>query len=238
MLLRYRESSLFIYALGVSVIAFVSNSVEALLIPSLINGALGLVLGSKRLPMKLLLTLLALSIWGAFLNGLYFHNTGEVIISTQVLTVKSGAIESFLVVNFRFFLVVGATLTMLGLVNIRDLIKSLERDLRMPPGLAFSIAYAFRLFPLLSRDLNEVLVARRERGVGTNIINPNNLRSTLLPILNLSYERAVWGGISAELRGLSFRKSLKRKPLGPGDLIIILALTAQWLISYLIPLLV
>ncbi len=238
MLLKYRESSLFIYALGVSVIAFVSNSVGALLIPSLINGALGLMLGSKRLPMKLLLTLLVFSTWGAFLNGLYFHNTGEIVVSTRVLTIRSGAIESFLTVNLRFFLIVGATLTMLGLVNIRDLIKSLERDLRMPSGLAFSIAYAFRLFPLLSRDLSEVLIARRERRVGTNVINPKNLRSVLLPILNLSYERAVWGGISAELRGLSFRKSLKGRPLGPGDLIIMLALTVQWLISYLVPLLV
>ncbi|MEM4824015.1 MAG: energy-coupling factor transporter transmembrane component T, partial [Zestosphaera sp.] len=186
------------------------------------------VLGGKKLPQKLLAILLLLNAWGAFLNGLYFHNFGEVIISTQAIVIRRGAIESFLLVSLRFFLVVGATLLMLGLVNVRDLIKSLERDLRIPPGIAFSIAYAFRLFPLLSKDLSEIYVARKERGVTSVVLKPSDLRSILLPLLNLSYERAVWGGISAELRGLRLRKMSDRKSLGVGDLIILSTLILQW----------
>lgn len=233
MRLRYRESTLFLYALGISLIAFIANSVESLLLPSIINGILGFVLGGKKMPRKLLVVLLVLNMWGAFLNGLYFHNFGEIIVSTQVIVVRRGAIESFLLVSFRFFLIVGATLLMLGLVNVRDLIKSLERDLKIPSGIAFSIAYAFRLFPLLSKDLSEVYIARKERGLTSIILRPSNLRSILLPLLNLSYERAVWGGISAELRGLRLRKTSGRKPLGLGDLIILTALILQWIIVLL-----
>ncbi|MEM1796171.1 MAG: energy-coupling factor transporter transmembrane component T [Zestosphaera sp.] len=228
MKLKYRESTLFLYALGISLVAFIANSINSIMLPSLLNGILGFVLGGKKLPQKLLAILLLLNAWGAFLNGLYFHNFGEVIISTQVIVIRRGAIESFLLVSLRFFLVVGATLLMLGLVNVRDLIKSLERDLRIPPGIAFSIAYAFRLFPLLSKDLSEIYVARKERGVTSVVLKPSDLRSILLPLLNLSYERAVWGGISAELRGLRLRKMSDRKSLGVGDLIILSTLILQW----------
>lgn len=233
MKIRYRESTLFLYALGVSLIAFLTSSIKSLVIPSLSNGVLGLVLGSKKMPWKLLAALLILNMWGAFLNGLYFHNFGDVIISTQVIVVRKGAIESFLLVSFRFFLIVGSTLLMLGLTNVRELIKSLETDLRIPSGIAFSIAYAFRLFPLLSKDLSEIYIARKERGFTSIIIRPSNLRSILLPLLNLSYERAVWGGISAELRGLGFRRISKKKPLGLGDFIILLALIMQWIIVFI-----
>lgn len=231
MKLRFRESTLFLYALGISLIAFTSNSIRSIIFPSLINGIVGFTLGRKKLPQKLLVSLLLLNVWGAFLNGLYFHNFGEVIISTQVVVIREGVIESFLLVSLRFFLVVGATLLMLGLTNMRDLIKSLERDLRIPPGIAFTITYAFRLFPLLSKDLSEVYISRRERGFSSMLLNPRNLKSILLPLLNLSYERAVWGGISAELRGLSMRRIRERKSLSLGDLAIFCALILQWVFA-------
>ncbi len=229
---RYRESTLFLYALGTSLLAFVASSVESLIFPSLINGILGFALGSKKIPQKLLMVLLILNAWGAFINGLYFHNTGEEVISIQALTIKRGAVESFLIVTLRFFLIAGSTLIMLGLANVRDLIRSLERDLRIPSGIAFSIAYAFRLFPLLSKDLSEIRIARKERGSTSVVLSPKHLRSILLPMLNISYERAVWGGISAELRGLRLRKISKRESPGLGDLIILSALALQWIISF------
>ncbi|MEO3994062.1 MAG: energy-coupling factor transporter transmembrane component T [Desulfurococcaceae archaeon TW002] len=231
MKLKFRESTLFLYALGISLIAFISNSIKSIMFPSLINGIVGFALGRKKLPQKLLVTLLLLNVWGAFLNGLYFHNTGEVIISTQVIIIREGAIKSFLLVSLRFFLVVGATLLMLGLTNMRDLIKSLERDLRIPPGIAFTITYAFRLFPLLSRDLSEVYITRKERGFSSMILNPKNLKSILLPLLNLGYERAVWGGISAELRGLGMRRIQERKSLSLGDFMIFCTLILQWILA-------
>lgn len=228
----YRESTLFLYALGISLMAFIANSVKSIILPSLLNGISGFILGGKRLPQKLLAILLLLNAWGAFLNGLYFHNFGEVIVSAQVIVIRRGAIESFLLVSLRFFLVVGATLLMLGLVNVRDLIRSLERDLKISPGIAFSIAYAFRLFPLLGKDLSEIYLARKERGFTSIVLKPGDLRSILLPLLNLSYERAVWGGISAELRGLRLRRTPKRKSIGAGDLIILSALILQWVIVF------
>ncbi|MCC6032475.1 MAG: energy-coupling factor transporter transmembrane protein EcfT [Desulfurococcaceae archaeon] len=228
---RYRESTLFLYALGASLLAFVANSVKSLILPSLINGILGFASGSKKIPQKLLAALLVLNAWGAFINGLYFHNVGDEIVSIQAVTIRSGAVESFLILTLRFFLIVGSTLLMLGLVNVRDLIRSLERDLRVPSGIAFSIAYAFRLFPLLSKDLSEIRIARKERGFTSVVLSPKHLRSILLPMLNISYERAVWGGISAELRGLRLRKVSGRKPLGLGDVIILSALALQWVIS-------
>lgn len=236
-MLQYRKSTPFIYAIGTSVMAFVGNSVKFLLLPSLINGVVGFVFGSKKLPIKLLLLLLILNVWGAFINALYFHNVGDVIVEVPFITVRSGVIESFSLVSLRFFLIVGATLIMLSMSNPRDLIRSLEKDLRIPPEIAFSIAYALRLFPLMSKDVNEVLIARKEREAGTFVLNPSNLRSTLTPLLNLSYERAVWGGISAELRGLKFRRVLRKDPVRVGDLLIMLALILQWMASYTISLL-
>ncbi|MEM0297711.1 MAG: energy-coupling factor transporter transmembrane component T [Zestosphaera sp.] len=234
--LKYRKSTPFIYAIGVSVMAFVGNSVRFLLLPSLVNGMVGFTFGSKKMPVKLLLLLLLLNTWGSFVNALYFHNAGEVVMDTPFITIRSGVVESFSLVGLRFLLVVGATLVMLSMSNPRDLVRSLERDLRIPPGIAFSIAYAFRLFPLMSRDLSEVLISRKERGVRTFVLNPSNLRSVLLPLLNLSYERAVWGGISAELRGLRSRRNVRGDSIGVGDLLIILALILQWIASYLISL--
>lgn len=232
MKLRYRESTLFLYALVISLIAFIASSAKSIVIPSLLNGIPGFILGGRKLPQKLLAMLLLLNAWGAFLNGLYFHNFGEVIISTQIIVIRRGAVESFLLVSLRFFLVVGATLLMLGLVNVRDLVRSLERDIKIPPGIAFSIAYAFRLFPLLSKDLSEIYLARKERGFTSIVLKPRDLRSILLPLLNLGYERAVWGGISAELRGLRIRRTSRGKSVGAGDLIILSALTLQWVLVF------
>lgn len=236
-MLEYRKSTPFMYAIGVSMIAFVGNSVDFLLLPSLINGIIGFALGSRKLPIRLLLLLLILNVWGAFINALYFHNIGDVVAEISFVTVRSGVIESFFLVSLRFSLIVGATLIMLGMSNPRDLIRSLEKDLRVPPGIAFSIAYALRLFPLISKDVNEVLIARKEREASTFILNPNSLRSVLMPLLNLSYERAVWGGISAELRGLKSRRVLRRDPVRVGDVLIMMALILQWIASYTISLL-
>ncbi|MGB9831614.1 MAG: energy-coupling factor transporter transmembrane component T, partial [Fervidicoccus fontis] len=200
---KIKPSMLFIYAIAVSIMAFVFNLPSSLLIPSLLNFILGICYGRKTLPMKLIFVILMINAWGALINGIYFHNTGPMLFKIGGLSVRYNALTSFLLVNLRSFLIIGSTLFMLGMSGgSRELIRSLERDLGMPPWIAFSISHAFRLFPLISRDYRELQIARKERKAGTNILNPLILKEVLISILNVSYERAQWSGISAELRGV------------------------------------
>jgi len=224
-----KPSFLFLYAVIVSAMAFVFGSSRSLLLPASLNTLLGFSLGRKSLPMKLVLAILLLNGWGAALNGIYFHNTGYVILSFGAVTIKSGAFQSFAVLNLRFLLIIGSTLFMLGMSGgSRELVKSLERDLRMPSWMAFSISHSFRLFPLISRDYGELMIARKERGIGSNVMNPAVLKEVLFSIMNVGYERAIWSGISAELRGVRLRKAGRREPLSTYDVALLVLAAAEW----------
>lgn len=226
---RIKPSVLFLYAIAVSAMAFVFSSPASLAFPAVLNAALGFPIGRKSLPMKLIFIILLFNAWGALLNGIYFHNSGEVLLSLGSFTLRSEALSSFITLNLRFFLIIGATLFMLGLSGgSRDLVRSLERDLGMPSSIAFSISHAFRLFPLLSKDYGELIAARRERRVGTNVLNPFVLKEVLVSMLSVSYERAVWSGISAELRGVKLRKRRMRERMSVKDLAVVALAASEW----------
>ncbi|MGC9115378.1 MAG: energy-coupling factor transporter transmembrane component T [Fervidicoccaceae archaeon] len=228
-----KPSVLFLYSMAVSAMAFIFSSPAALAVPAILNSILGFPLGRRSLPMKLVFIILIFNMWGALLNGIYFHNEGFVVLSIGGFAVRSGAFASFITLNLRFFLIIGATLLMLGLSGgSRELVRSLERDLGMPPWIAFSISHAFRLFPLLSRDYGELIVARKEREVGTNIFNPIVLKEVLFSMLSVSYERAVWSGISAELRGVKIRKRSMRGKIELQDLAVLALAAAEWVYAF------
>ncbi len=232
--LGFKPSSLFIYSLTMASLAFIGRSVEFLLIPAVVNGVLGFSLGFRRISPKLLTALMIVNVWGALINAIYFSNIGNTILDLGFMKINSGVIKAFLMVSLRFFLVVGSTLMMLSLSNARDLIKSLESDLRIPSSVAFSIAYAFRLFPLMARDFREVSIAREERGLKTYTLNPKHLKTLLTPLLSVGYERALWAGISSEVRGLRSRRRVRsNRGYGVGDLLIFLAIIAQIIVAFL-----
>jgi len=230
----FKPSSLFIYSLTMASLAFIGRSVEFLLIPAVVNGVLGFGLGSRKIGLKLLVALMIINVWGALINAVYFSNVGTTLLDLGFIKINSGVVKAFLMVSLRFFLVVGSTLIMLSLSNARDLIKSLESDLRIPSSVAFSLAYAFRLFPLMTRDFKEISIAREERGLKTFTLNPKHLKTLLTPLLSVGYERALWAGISSEVRGLSSRRKVRsNRNLSVGDLLIFAALSAQVLTAFL-----
>ena len=204
-------TSLFIYALAITVLAFVFKDIRQLAVIGLVNGFLGIYFGLRRY--KWIILLLLLSAWGTFLNALAVSNTGPTLYQFGPITIKEGAIHATIAITLRLTSIAGAALIFFALTKPRDIIRYLESELRIPKGISFAIAYAIRLFPLMQKDYREIQIARMERGFRKTPLSPSDIKSILLPLLSLGYERAIWVGIAAELRGFRLRETRKRKPI-------------------------
>ncbi|BAN90820.1 ABC-type cobalt transport protein [Aeropyrum camini SY1 = JCM 12091] len=228
--LKPRPWALFIYGVLVTVIAIVGSGRE-LLATFLITGVPGFLLGLARY--RFLVLLIPLTVIGTFLNALAIYYTGlarepgEVVAKIWVVEIPQFAVETTAVIALRVFSFAGAGLLLVSLVSPRDALRSLTEELGLPKGLAFSLAFALRLFPLIRRDLSEVMAVRRLRGYRTIPISPGDYMSIIAPLLNVSLERAVWVGISAELRGFRLRRVKRRLVLGLPEAVLAVLLAVQ-----------
>ena len=202
------SSILFLYALVVSLLAYAYRDIYDLLFIGLINAVLGLVYGYRY---KLLWLLLALGLWGTFINAYVVSNTGQIVFSWGWIIIREGVLTATTAIFMRLLSIVGATLFFIGNSTPFELIKSLISELRLPKGIAFSISYAIRLIPLMRKDYEEIRIARLERGYRRIPYLPNDLKTFLLPLLNIAYERAIWAGIAVELKGFRLGKVKYRK---------------------------
>lgn len=224
---------IFIYALIVSLLAFMIKRIDHLIIIGSMNLVSGASLGFRRF--RGLIILYIAGVIGLFINSLLVSNRGEVVFSLGWLVVREGVLRSVADIFFRLGMIFGATLLFLSLTEPREFIKDLERYLRLPKGVVFSIFYALRLYPLLAKDLDEIMLVRSERMRRRMIITPGDVNSLVVPLLNISLERAVWAGIAAEMRGLSIRRPVYRgKRFSTTDLLIITFLMIQILITIFI----
>ena len=229
---RPSPTSTFIYALAVTALAFTFREPRQLLVVGLPNGLLGFSLGFRRSKWIILLFLIAL--WGTFMNALIVANTGDLVSSIGPLEVRVGALTATLTIGLRLLAIAGAALIFFSSTSPRDLIRHLEAELRLPKGLAFSIAYSLRLFPLMQRDFREIQLARVERGYRRFPLTPSDVRSIMLPLLSVGYERAVWTGIGAELRGFASRKRRMKAEFGLPELLVLASLALQ-ILAAIIP---
>lgn len=224
-------TSTFLYALVITALAFTFREQRQLAAIGLPNGLFGFSLGFRR--SKWVILLFALAIWGTFLNSLIVANTGDLVVHMGPLEVRVGAINATLTIGLRLLAIAGAALIFFSSTSPRDLIRHLEAELRLPKGLAFSIAYSLRLFPLMQRDFREIQLARLERGYRRFPITPTDVRSMMLPLLSVGYERAVWTGIGAELRGFASRKVRMKAIFGFPELMVSASIALQVIIAFI-----
>lgn len=228
---RPTPTSTFLYALAVTALAFTFREARQLAAIGLPNGVLGFSLGFRR--SRWIILLFSTAVWGTFLNALIFANTGIPVAQIGPLTVRMGAINATLTIGLRLLAIAGAALIFFSSTSPRDLIRHLEAELRLPKGLAFSIAYSLRLFPLMQRDFREIQLARAERGYRRVPLTPTDVRSIMLPLLSVGYERAIWTGIGAELRGFASRKRRMKAEFGIPELMVLASITLQIIIAFI-----
>ncbi|GBF08862.1 conserved hypothetical protein [Aeropyrum pernix] len=228
--LKPRPWALFVYGVLVTIIAIVGSGRE-LLATFLITGVPGFVLGFVRY--RFLVLLIPLTVIGTFLNALAIYYTGlarepgDIVARIWVIEIPEFAVETTAVIALRVFSFAGAGLLLVSLVSPRDALRSLTEELGLPKGLAFSLAFALRLFPLIRRDLGEVMAVRRLRGYRTIPLSPSDYMSIIAPLLNVSLERAVWVGVSAELRGFRLRRVRRRLTFGLPEAFLAILLIIQ-----------
>lgn len=202
---RPLSTTLFIYALAVSLLAFVVRDLREMLLPGFLNMLIGFIPGFRKF--RLIILLFFLGMIGLSLNSLLVANTGRIIIDlSPLIVIRENALNAIASISLRLGMISGATLFFLSLADPRSVIKDLERDLRLPKGIVFSVFYALRLYQLMKKDLDEISLSRVERGFRRTPILPGDTLSLIIPLLSVGIERALWAGISAEVRGLSLRK--------------------------------
>ncbi len=221
-----RPSTLFLYSLVITVLAFIYRDPLELAFIAVPNISLGLVLGVRRF--RLLLILFVIGYLGLFINTLIVVNRGEEVFSIGPLIVREEALNAFISIGLRLLAIAGATMIFLSLIDPYRAVKSLENDLRLPKGISFSIYYALRLLPYLEKVVRDIRDIRRMRGYRGFILTPMDFASILRQLLSLLVERAIWTGIAMELRGFSLRR-VRREPikLDLGDYIVLLAALTQ-----------
>ena len=232
---RPSPSIALVYAVGVTGIAFFLRDVNALAVVALGNALAGCLVGCRRY--WWVLVMYFFSLWGVFLNAYFFANTGEIMWEWGPIVIREGAVVASLILAFRLLTIAGVGIFFLGIIDLREFVRSLEKELRIPSGFAFSMAYSLRLLPLMKKDYSELSIARKERGLRRYPVTPKDLKTLLIPLLGLGIQRALWAGIAAELRGLSLRKVRHEISMDFPDIILISCLVAQIMFSLSHPLL-
>ncbi len=227
---RVFPATWFIYSLIMTALAFTIRSEIALMLPAIPNFILGLIL-SLRKKYYLFPIAFLLAVWALFLNAVLFVNYGEPVVVVGPLVIRSNALWATLIVTVRIMTITGAAMIFVSMINPRELIISLERQLGLPKGLAFALSLALRLIPLMTYDYHEILFIRRQRGYRTKLVIPTDVIGVLLPLVAVGIDRAYWIGIAAELRGFQLRKRRFNPKYTLWDLLVIAAAIAQTIVS-------
>ena len=218
-------SVVFIYALVLTSVALLLKDPHRLLPIVVFNVSLSLIAGLRKVWWLYLLILVA-SV-GVFTNAIFFANTGPVVMDAGFLVVRENALKAFVTVTLRVALITGVGAFFVALFEPLEIIKGFTRELYMPASISLSLSYALRLLPLLRRDLEEIMFFRRQRGYRKRPLSFDELASTLSALLITGFERALWSGVSLELRGFRNYRPSHGVSFNICDVLIITALTAQ-----------
>lgn len=206
-----RASTLFIYVLSVTALVFLSKSTGLYLV-ALLNFTLGVSLSYRNKTLiKIFAVFVLLTLWGVLISSLMMVNVGEPILNLGFLVIRRSVLNALINIGARLLAIMGSTLIFISQTNPYHTLKSLENDLKLPKYVVFPTAYALRLIPLIRRDYENLVMCRAQRGFRKTPLTPIDVLTILRPLLSLSYERAVWAGVAAELRGLNLRKPWREK---------------------------
>lgn len=221
---------LFIYGLVLTLVLFIDRDALSLALIGVPNAIVGFTLGWRKY--KVLIALFLVGFVGLAINALLLTNVGPAVLVVGPLIVRAGAVNTFVTIGLRITGIAGVAFLFVSLVDPALTVRSLERELRLPKGVCFALAYALRLIDLMSKDLREVQGVRVLRGYRSVPITPSDIKSVLTPLLSVGYERALWVGIAAELRGFRLRK-VGKEPLRIGwrEAIVLTLLALQVLIA-------
>ena len=217
--LKPKPWALLAYSVGVTIIAVASSSWQTLAVTFLLAGLPGILLGLARF--RFLVLLVPLTVIGTFINTMMIYyagvarEPGSIVFEAGPLEVPEFALETTGIIALRVFSFSGAGLLLVSLTHPRGALRSLSEEVGLPKGIAFSLAFALRLLPLVRRDLGEIMAVRRLRGYRTLPITPSDYSTIIAPLLSVTLERALWVGISSELRGFRLRR-VKRRRLEAG----------------------
>ncbi len=201
---------LFIYGLVLTLVLFIDRDALSLALIGGPNALMGFALGWRKY--KVLIALFLIGFVGLAINALLLTNVGPAMLVVGPLIIRVGAVNTFVTIGLRITGIAGVAFLFVSLVDPALTVRSLERELRLPRGVCFALAYALRLIDLMSKDLREVQGVRVLRGYRSAPITPSDIKSVLMPLLSVGYERALWVGIAAELRGFRLRK-VSKEPL-------------------------
>lgn len=221
---------LFIYGLVLTLVLFIDRDALSLALIGVPNAFIGFALGWRKY--KVLIALFLIGFAGLAINALLLTNVGPAVLVVGPLIVRAGAVNTFVTIGLRITGIAGVAFLFVSLVDPALTVRSLERELRLPKGVCFALAYALRLIDLMSKDLREVQGVRTLRGYRSVPVTPSDIKSVLTPLLSVGYERALWVGIAAELRGFRLRK-VSKEPLRIGwkEAIVLTLLASQILIA-------
>ncbi len=225
-------SILFLYSLSLTISAFVFRDIRSLILILAVNLPIGIVVGYEKF--KLFLVPFFVSLLGVLINALIFAR-GTPLASVGPLKIRSGALYGFADVSLRLGIMLSASLIFSSLTNPRLLLKSLEAELWMPKEASFMVALSLRLLSIFEKDIHEIRLIRRSRGLRETPVTPSDWRSLLTPLFSLGIQRGKWMGIATELRGFRYRKPVRKilKPF-PLDMYLLMLLVFQLSIAYII----
>ncbi|MEM0378238.1 MAG: energy-coupling factor transporter transmembrane component T [Thermosphaera sp.] len=226
-------STAFTYSLVLTSLALILKDPTKLAIIGLVNLVSSMILGWRKV--WWLYVLIGIASLGIFINALFFANTGGIVYEIGFLAVREGAIEGFTTVTLRVLLIAGAGAFFVALFEPVEIVKGLSKELRLPVSISLSLSYALRMLPLLKRDLDEIMFSRLQRGYRRRPLTPMELSSTLTSLLISGFEKALWSGISLELRGFRFYRPRHGVNLSKYDGLIIGMLVIQILYVLLTP---
>ncbi|MEM0001809.1 MAG: energy-coupling factor transporter transmembrane component T [Desulfurococcaceae archaeon] len=226
-----RIPTLLIYAIAISSSAFVLHDIYDLIIlaiPPLVLSVL-----FTRSKIKWLMMAYVIGLIGVFVNALAFANSGEILLSIGSLEIRKNAVSAFTVVSLRLLsIATSGALFALSYSSV-EIYRGLIHEVGAPTTLTLPLAYSLRLLPVIRKDLSEVLFQRRQRKYKTVFLNPIHFSSVVMALLAISFERAKWSGINAEIRGLRKIKPRRQYKLGYIDIGFYIALSIQLLMIML-----
>lgn len=223
--------STFIYAVVATSLAFIVRDTAWLALVALTSLLLSMLYGGRKVLYMLLLV--AVGLIGVFINAVFFANTGEVVVNLGFIVIRSRALLEFTVVSLRLLLVAGAGGVFALTHSSSEIARGLSRELGLPYTVTLAVAFALRSIPLIKRDLDEVMFMRKQRGYRGVPLTPSTVSSILTPLLSIGYSRALWAGISAELRGLRAAKPTRKLVFNAVDVLLVV-LSALYVASYLL----
>lgn len=192
------------FAFCVCVAAFLTESLPVLACLLAVGIAVGCAGGIPRRTVRLLATLVKVSIFLFVLQVLFIRSGTPVF-----LFVTDAGLRTATLVVMRLIVATMPLALMLALTPMNDLTNALVKIARLPYRYAFTLTTALRFIPVFAAEMRQIMEAQTARGVEFDTRNPLRKVSLVLPLcmpmLVGSVGRVQQSALAAEMRGFYLR---------------------------------